>query len=92
VSNTYREDAEEVEVDQIIGDNATLPNDELYLALKPRSRNLGEIDLAAMAQAKPQQIIANPQGAFVLYRIGDAWAARNIHAATLDAMRLCINL
>ena len=92
LSNTYREDAEELEFDQIIGDNATLPNDELYHALKPLSRNLGEVDLAAMAEAKPQHIISNPEGRFALYRIGDAWAARNIHAATLDAMRVCINL
>jgi len=92
LSNTYREDVEELEVDQIIGDNATLPNDELYLALKPLSRNLGEIDLAAMAEAKPQRIVTNPEGTFALYRIGDAWAARNIHAAALDAMRVCVNL
>jgi len=92
LSNTYREDAEELEFDQVIGDVATLPNDDLYRRLKPLSRNLGEIDLAAMAEAKPQQIVTNPAGAFALYRIGDAWAARNIHAATLDAMRLCVNL
>jgi dimethylglycine catabolism A len=92
VSNTYREDKEELEFDQIIGDNATLPNDELYHALKPLSRNLGELDLVAMTQAEPQRIVANPEAKFALYRIGDAWAARNIHAATLDAMRVCINL
>ena len=90
--NTYREDAEELAFDQIIGDNATLPNDELYVALKPLSRNLGEVDLAAMAEARPQRIVANPEGRFALYRIGDAWAARNIHAAALDAMRVCVNL
>jgi hypothetical protein len=92
VSNTYREDEEELEFDEIVGDNATLPNDELYHALKPLSRNLGELDLVAMAEAKPQRIVTNSEGTFSLYRIGDAWAARNIHAATLDAMRVCLNL
>jgi dimethylglycine catabolism A len=92
ISNTYREDEEELEFDQIIGDNATLPNDELYTVLKPLSRNLGELDLVAMAAAKPQTILTNPDSPFALYRVGDAWAARNIHAATLDAMRVCINL
>jgi 2,4-dienoyl-CoA reductase-like NADH-dependent reductase (Old Yellow Enzyme family) len=92
LGNTYREDAEDLEFDQVIGDNATLPNDELYHALKPLSRNLGELDLAAMAEARVQRVVTNPEGAFALYRIGDAWAARNIHAATLDAMRVCINL
>jgi len=92
LSNAYRADADEIEVDQVIGDNATLPNDDLYFALKPLSRNLGEVDLVAMAVAKPQRIERNPQGNFALYRIGDAWAARNIHAAMLDAMRICVNL
>jgi 2,4-dienoyl-CoA reductase-like NADH-dependent reductase (Old Yellow Enzyme family) len=92
LSNAYREDAEELEIDQVIGDNATLPNDELYHALKPLSRNLGELDLIAMAEAREQRVETNPEGAFVLYRIGDAWAARNIHAATLDAMRVCVGL
>jgi dimethylglycine catabolism A len=92
LSNTYREDEEELEFDQVIGDNATLPNHELYDALKPLSRNLGELDLTAMAEARPQAIVNNHQGMFALYRIGDAWAARNIHAAMLDAMRVCLNL
>jgi hypothetical protein len=82
LGNTYREDEDELEVDQIIGDNATLPNDDLYLALKPLSGNLGEVDLAAMVEAKRQSITTNSEGKFALYRIGDAWAARNIHAAT----------
>ena len=39
------------------------------------------------------KLAANVPGeAFVLYRIGDAWAGRNIHAAMLDAMRLCHTL
>ena len=92
ISNTYRNDAVELEVDQIIGDNATLPNDDLYQELKPLSRNLGEADLVAMTEARPQSISTNPDGKFALFRIGDAWAARNIHAATLDAMRICLAL
>ena len=92
LSNAYRDDAVEIEVDHVIGDNATLPNDDLYLALKPLSRNLGEVDLVAMAEARPQRIVSNPSGRFALYRVGDAWTARNIHAAMLDAMRICLPL
>jgi hypothetical protein len=79
-------------VDMVVGDNATLPNDDLYHALKPRSRNLGEIDLHALVEARPQTLVRNREGRFALYRIGDAWAARNIHAATLDAMRLTVGM
>ena len=45
-----------------------------------------------MAEAAPQTIETNAQGRFMLWRIGDAWASRNIHAAMLDAMRLCVSL
>ena len=66
-----------------------MPNTDLYLALKPLSRNLGEVDLRALAEARPQAIERNAAGRFFLYRIGDDWAARNVHAAMLDAMRVC---
>jgi hypothetical protein len=66
LSNTYRYDEEDLEVDQIIGDNATLLNDDLYLALKPASRNLCEIRLAAMVDANPPRIVTNPEGKFAL--------------------------
>jgi hypothetical protein len=33
-------------------------------------------------------VIRNPDGAFGLYRIGDAVSARNTHAAIYDALRL----
>ncbi len=92
LANTYRDDREPRLVDQVVGDYGTLPNDALYRALKPLSCNLGEADLRAMAGVAPQTIETNAQGRFVLWRIGDAWASRNIHAAMLDAMRLCVTL
>ena len=79
-------------VDQVIGDYGTVPNDDLYLALKPQSRNLGEMDLHALAEYEAQAIDTNEEGKFFLYRIGDAWASRNVHAAMFDAMRVCKDL
>ena len=35
-----------------------------------------------------QAVATNPDGAFQLFRIGDAVSARNIHAAIYDALRL----
>jgi hypothetical protein len=92
LKNTYSGASLRREVDQVIGDYGTAPNDSLYEELKPLSRNLGELDLDALAAAKPQTLDSNPSGKFFLYRIGDAWAGRNIHAAMLDAMRLCKDL
>jgi len=33
--------------------------------------------------------MSNPNGRYQLFRIGDAVAARNVHAAVHDALRLC---
>jgi hypothetical protein len=75
-----------------VGDYGTAPNEDLYLALKPDSHNLGQLDLDALAAFAPQTLDVNPEGRFFLYRIGDAWAGRNVHAAMLDAMRICKDL
>ena len=90
--NTYNDARVTREVDQVIGDYGTVPNASLYDELKALSRNLGELDLDALADGRPQTIDCNPLGSFFLYRIGDAWAGRNIHAAMLDAMRVCKDL
>ena len=83
---------EEERFDQVVGDHGTLPNDALYFALKPASINLGEVDLQAMADARPQTLATNPEGRYRLFRVGDAWTSRNIHAAMLDSLRLCKDL
>ena len=93
LENTYQ-DQQRVEriVDQVIGDYGTTPDEDLYLALKPQSRNHGQLDLEALAAFTPQGIDINPSGEFFLYRVGDAWAGRDVHAALLDAMRICMEL
>ncbi|GBD42739.1 putative N-methylproline demethylase [bacterium HR40] len=77
-------------VDQVVVEYGTLPNDSLYFALKAESINGGEVDYAALLAGRPQRVVRNPEGRFRLYRIGDAVASRNIHAAILDALRLCM--
>jgi 2,4-dienoyl-CoA reductase-like NADH-dependent reductase (Old Yellow Enzyme family) len=76
-------------VDQVIIEHGTIPLDELYLVLRPRSSNLGDLDHDAFAAIKPQSRVHNPNGRFQLFRIGDAVASRNVHAAIYDALRLC---
>lgn len=89
LENVYTNKTTQYRVDTVVGEHGTRTNDELYFALKPYAKNLGESDLLAMVNAEPQQKISNPQGSYFLFRIGDAWVSRNIHAAMLDAMRLC---
>lgn len=76
-------------VDHVVVEHGTLPNDELYFDLVPHSTNGGAVDHAALLAVRPQTISTNPGGGFQLFRIGDAVASRNIHAAVYDALRLC---
>ena len=73
--------------DQVVVNHGTLPLDDLYFALKPRSVNLGAVDYDALIAGQPQTFGDGPAG-FQLFRIGDAVEARNIHAAIYDALRL----
>ena len=62
---------------------------ELYLEFKPASSNLGAVDYGALhGRPAPDAGRATPSGRFQLFRIGDAVASRNIHAAVYDALRL----
>lgn len=56
--------------------------------MKSRSKNFGAVDYDALLDDIAQPLGANPDGAFALYRIGDAVSARNTHAAIYDALRL----
>ena len=75
-------------VDWVVVDHGTLPQSELYFELKPDSVNLGAVDYAALIDGRPQSVSSNEDGTFQLFRIGDAVANRNIHAAIYDALRL----
>jgi N-methyl-L-proline demethylase len=86
--NEYDKSRHERLVDQVVVEHGSLPLDELYFALKPRSQNLGEVDYDALVANRAQTPTRNPQGEYRLYRIGDAVASRNIHAAIYDALRL----
>jgi len=76
-------------VDAVVVDHGVLANDELYFALQKGSGNGGEVDYAALLAGRPQPIAGD---GYQLFRIGDAVAGRNIHAAIYDALRLCKDL
>lgn len=87
--NEFSRERAEREADQIVIDQGTVPADELFEALVARSGNSGEVDLEALTQTAPQPAGSNSAGAFQLYRVGDALASRDIHAAIHDSLRLC---
>lgn len=86
--NEYNKATVERVVDQIVVENGTLPVSDLYFALQANSTNNGEVVIPALIACQPQTLVRNAQGAYQLFRIGDAVAGRNIHAAIYDARRL----
>ena len=90
--NEYNDSTVERTVDQVVVEHGTLPVDELYFAMKEGSLNLGEVDIDDLIAGERQTLSRNPDGTYQLFRIGDAVASRNVHAAIYDALRLCKNL
>jgi 2,4-dienoyl-CoA reductase-like NADH-dependent reductase (Old Yellow Enzyme family) len=90
--NEYARTTEERAVDQVVVEHGTVALDDVYFALKDGSVNRGEVDIPALLAGRPQTRVANPSGRYRLFRIGDAVAGRNIHAALYDALRLCKDL
>ena len=88
VGSDYGDMRKERIVDQIVVNHGTRPLDELYFALKPGSRNDGAVDYEDLIAGREQRVTPNPDGSYQLFRIGDAVAARNTHAAIYDALRL----
>lgn len=89
--NEYTETLEEREVDQVVIENGSTPNTELYWALKDLSKNHGQTDIQTLFAAEPQPALEQKlnDGEFLLFRIGDCVSMHNIHGAIYDALRLC---
>ena len=88
IGTDYSDLVEDKEVDQVVVNYGTQPLAELYFDLKPLSSNAGAVDHEALIGGQPQSVTRNEDGAFQLFRIGDAVSARNTHAAIYDALRL----
>jgi 2,4-dienoyl-CoA reductase-like NADH-dependent reductase (Old Yellow Enzyme family) len=87
--NTMTGVVEERLADHVVVEFGTLPRSGLFDELKPLSANHGQIDHAALVAGRAQPV---PDAGFALYRVGDALAGRNIHAAIYDSLRLCKDL
>ncbi|OQM76975.1 FAD-dependent oxidoreductase [Manganibacter manganicus] len=83
---------EERRVDQIVVEHGTLPLEDLYLDLKPLSKNLGAVDYERLVKGGDMFPVRNEGGRFMMFRIGDAVASRNIHAAIYDGIRFGLRI
>ena len=100
--NDYSDRESELVTDAVVVDFGTTPNDEVYVELKSQSTNHGATDLEAWVRGRPQpdtgagsdQSSADTEAGpkFSLYRIGDAVASRNVHAAVLEGLRVGMGL
>ena len=91
-ASEYSDQEEERLVDSVVTEHGIVSADSLYRALRPHSTNLGEIDLVAYARFEPQALVTNSGGRFQLFRVGDALAGRNVHAAVYDGLRIAEHL
>ncbi len=76
-------------VDHVVVEHGITPMDALSHDLKPASLNSGQVDQDAMVAGLNPFQNTHPEGKFMLARLGDAIAGRNIHAALFDALRIC---
>ena len=79
-------------VDQVVVEYGSLPNDELWQELRPGSSNDGELELDAFLAGRAQERVVNADGAYQLFRVGDAVSSRNIHAALYESRRVAMVL
>ena len=92
IGTDYSDRVTQMEYDQVVLNYGTMPLADVYFDLRDQSTNRGELDHGAFIDGQPQTITTNPDGAFQLFRIGDAVSSRNTHAAIYDALRLLKNV
>ena len=79
----------ELQAGKVVAELGIEPICEVYDALQPLSVNEGEMDLECFAAGRAQPWGTHASGKKLeVYRIGDAAASRDIHAAIYEAFRL----
>jgi 2,4-dienoyl-CoA reductase-like NADH-dependent reductase (Old Yellow Enzyme family)/NADPH-dependent 2,4-dienoyl-CoA reductase/sulfur reductase-like enzyme len=92
VKNDYGGKEQSRIVDTVVVEHGVVPLEDVYFDLKSGSTNHGEVDLDELASGRLVDIDRNPGGNYRLYRVGDAVASRNLHAALFDSLRICSRL
>ncbi|MNO73213.1 putative N-methylproline demethylase [compost metagenome] len=92
IGTDYSELRQTRQIDQVVVNHGTRPLDELYFQLCPLSSNEGAVEYLDLIAGRPQAAVRRDDGRFQLFRIGDAVASRNTHAAIYDALRLVKDL
>lgn len=83
---------QQITVDRVIVELGTEPADQLFHELKAEARNRGVTDVSALTAGTPQPWFADDQPGLMMFRVGDAVASRDVHAAMLDSLRILKDL
>lgn len=92
ITSDYQDLDHKRRIDQVVVNYGITPLADIYFELKPHSCNSGEVDYEALIVGHPQAVTRGSGDGFQLFRIGDAVASRNTHAAIYDALRLVKDL
>jgi len=79
-------------VDAVVVEHGVVPDEDLYMALREASANHGVVDLGALIGGRAQPAFTGTDGGYLLYRVGDCVASRDVASALLDARRLLQHL
>ena len=90
--NEYAHATRQRIVDQVVVEHGTLPRTSCTSRWCRGHRISARSTSRRYSICAQQQVQRNPDGRYQLFRIGDAVASRNIHAAVFDAYRLCLAL
>ena len=79
-------------VDAVVVEHGVVPDEDLYVTLREGSANGGVVDLEALSGGRAQPAFTGTDGGYLLYRVGDCVASRDVASALLDARRLLQHL
>jgi len=79
-------------VDAVVVEHGVAPDEDLYVALREASANHGVVDLEALIGGRAQPAFTGTDDGYLLYRVGDCVASRDVASALLDARRLLQHL
>lgn len=88
LTHEFGKASQDVPVDRVIIELGTEPADVLFHDLKPHARNRGMTDVDALKASTPQPWLEDAEPGLLLFRVGDAVASRDVHAAILDSLRI----
>lgn len=88
LSHEFGKATQAITADRVFAELGSEPADQLFQDLKGHARNRGVTDVDALKTNGPQPWLNDGEAGLLLFRVGDAVASRDVHAAILDSLRI----